>query len=337
MKKLILIAAIIIFCSTGNIFSQVFAGNSAAQFLKIEPGARAIGMGGAFSAIADDASAIFWNPAGIAKLKNNSATFSHTFWLVETNHDMAGLVLKIGDVHSLGISYTALTMPDMKVRNEYYQEGTGEYFSAADYSIGLTYAMSITDEFSIGFTGKYITQSIWHMSASTVGFDIGIHYLTPWDNLKLGMSVSNIGGKIKYGGEDNFIYYSYDKEKHGNSDKIFAEIKMDEWDLPLQFRVGLAYDINISENNRITASCDAIHPNDYTEFLNTGMEYAFKERFFLRVGYKALFKEESEEGLTAGVGLIYYLTDYLPLRVDYAYADFGRLEEIHRFSVEFEF
>jgi len=112
---------------------------------------------------------------------------------------------------------------------------------------------------------------------------------------------------------------------------------MDEWDLPLIYRVGLSMKILESDMHSIIISADALHPNDYNEFVNLGFEYGFMERVFLRAGYKSLFKKESEEGLTAGLGLLYYLTDYMPLKVDYAYADFGRLEAVHRISLEIGF
>lgn len=326
-----------LFVLTLEIYPQVFAGSTAGQFLKIEPGARAIAMGGAFVSLANDASTIYWNPAGISKLQNNSATFSYTSWLAETSHNFAGIVIKINNQHAFGLSYTSLTMPEMKVRTEFYQDGTGEYFSATDYSLGISYGLTITEQFSIGFTGKYVGQSIWHMSASTIAFDAGVHYQTPFERLQLGMSISNIGGKMKYEGEDNFVYYDFDPDEHGTSDKIFADIKMDEWDLPILFRVGLSYSVFNTDDHSLLISADALHPNDYNESVNTGFEYGFKDRFFIRAGYKSLFKKESEEGLTAGAGLLYYLTDTLPMRVDYAFADFGRLNSVHRLSVEIGF
>jgi len=318
-------------------FSQVYSGTTAGQFLKIEVGAKAIAMGGAFVSQANDASALYWNPGSLSKLQNSSAMFTHTYWLADINHDFAGIVLKIGEQHTIGFSYTSLTMGDMKVRTEIYPEGTGELFTASDYSLGVSYGLNLTGDFSIGLTGKYVGENIWHMSASTIAFDFGLLYYTPIKNLKLGMSVSNVGGKMKFSGEDNFIYYTYNPDEHGNSDKIYAELKMDEWDLPLIYRVGLSFKALDTEIHAITISADAIHPNDYDESVNTGFEYGFRERFFLRAGYKSLFMEESVEGLTAGVGLIYFLTDYVPIKVDYAYADFSRLQSVHRISVEIGF
>lgn len=335
MKKFIAIFFIIIFYRAS--FGQVFSGTTSGQFLKIEVGAKAIAFGGAFVSLANDVSALYWNPAGISKLENNAAMFTHTYWIANTSHDFAGLVFKLGTSHALGLSYTALSYGDMKVRTEIYPEGTGEYFSASDYAITTSYGFNITNEFSVGFTGKYVGQKIWNMTASNIAFDIGVLYLTPLKGLQLGMSVTNISSKVKFNGKDNFIYYSYDPNKNGNSDKIFAEIKMDDWDLPLTYRVGLSMKFFDTDLHSFTASVDALHPNDYGESVNVGGEYGFKKRIFLRAGYKSLFKNDSEEGLTAGIGLMYYLTSVLPLKVDYSYADFGRLEEVHRISVELGF
>src|SRR3972149_5088689 len=161
-------------------------------------------MGGAFVSQANDASALYWNPGSLAKLQNSRVMFTHTFWLADINHDFAGIVLKIGDQHTIGISYTSLTMGDMKVRTEIYPEGTGELFTVSDYSLGVSYGLNLTEDFSIGFTGKYVGENIWHMSASTIAFDFGLLYYTPIKNLKLGMSVSNVGGKMKFSGKDFF-------------------------------------------------------------------------------------------------------------------------------------
>ena len=336
MKK-ILSLLLICLIHSGKVYSQTYAGGSAGQFLKIEVGARSVGMGGAYVAVANDASAIYWNPAGISNLKNNSVSFNHTYWFAGTSHDNAGVVLKVSEDQALALSYTSLSMPDMKVTNEFYQDGTGEYFSATDLALGISYALNITSEFSMGFTGKYISQNIWHMSASAFGLDVGLLYKSPIEGLTLGMAITNVGSQIKYEGEDNFIYYSFDPNLNGTSDKIYSEIKMDSWDLPLLFKVGLAYQLFKNDTNGLLISCDAVHPNDYSEYINIGFEYGFKETFYLRGGYKSLFKTDSEEGLAGGVGVIYYITDFIPMRVDYSFSTFGILNDIHRFSVEIGF
>lgn len=334
MKKIILLFMIIMSLNT---WAQVFSGTNAGQFLKIEVGAKAIGMGGAFVSISNDASSVYWNPAGISRLEGSAASFSHNYWIADTKHDFAAVILKLGSMHAIALSYTSLSMADMKVRSEFFPEGTGEFFSAGDFALGLSYGLSLTDHFSIGVTAKYVGENIWHMSASTFAFDLGVIYLTPIEGLQLGMSIANVGGNMKFEGSDSFVNYTFDPAQSGNNQKLFADLKMDQWELPMFFRFGISMKVLNTETNSIVLSADANHPNDYGESINTGVQYGFRERVFLRAGYKSLFKKESQEGLTAGLGLVYYVTEFIPIKVDYAYADFGILNQVHRISVEIGF
>ena len=324
-------------------FTTVFggmkkSGTTAAQFLKIQVGARAIGMGGSYVALANDVSSIYWNPAGLTKVGPHGAiSFAYSDWLADTKLNFAAAVINAGKAGAFGLSFTSLSMTDMKVRDEIYPEGTGEYFSAGDIAMGISFAYQITDRFSIGCTGKYIRQQIWHMTASTIAIDLGLLFRTDFDWLVLGMSISNFGPKLQYKGKDTFINYDFDPNEWGDSENIFADLKTDEWDLPLLFRFGVAMDLLNTEMNQLMATIEARHPNDNTESVSMGIEYGFQRRFFLRSGYQALFEEESEKGLTFGGGVVYYLSSTTPLCFDYAYADWGRLTNVHRFSLEINF
>lgn len=324
--------------SSGIFGGLTKSGTTAGQFLKIQVGARAIGMGGAYAALAKDATAIYWNPAGLTYIEpHGAANFVHSDWLADMNFDFASAVIRAGNFGVLGLSFTSLSMPDMKVRTEFEPEGTGEYFSAMDLALGLSYARSLTNRFSMGFTAKYIREQIWHMTAATIAFDIGILFRTDFDWLTLGISVSNFGPKLKYTGKDNFINYDFNPDQYGDNENIFANLQTDEWDLPLLFRFGLAMELIKRDMNQVTATVEARHPNDNTENVSFGLEYGFRERFFLRGGYQALFEDESERGLTLGTGFVYYLSATTPLFLDYAYADWGRLVNVHRFSIEMHF
>jgi len=101
-------------------------GTIAASFLEIDVGARAVGMGGAFVAVADDATAIFWNPAGLSRLKSSEAIIIRTNWLVETYFDFAGFVSPLGRWGTVAASITSLSTDEMDVRTVQFQEGTGE-------------------------------------------------------------------------------------------------------------------------------------------------------------------------------------------------------------------
>ncbi|GAB4363070.1 MAG: type IX secretion system outer membrane channel protein PorV [Calditrichia bacterium] len=314
------------------------SGTTAAQFLKIQVGARAIGMGSAYVAAARDMSAIYWNPAGLSFVgPNGGVNFVHTEWLADMQFDFAAVAIRAGEIGTFGLSFTSLSMPDMKVRTEFEPEGTGELFSAMDMALGLSYARRLTDRFSMGLTGKYVRQQIWHMTAAAVAFDIGILFRTDFEWLVLGMSISNFGPKLQYTGKDVFVNYDFSPDQWGDNENIFANLQTDKWDLPLMFRFGLAMEILKTEMNQLTGTVEARHPNDNTENLSFGMEYGFRKRFFLRGGYQALFEDKSEKGLTLGTGFVYFLSPTLPFYLDYAYADWGRLNTVHRFSAEIHF
>jgi opacity protein-like surface antigen len=312
-------------------------GTTAAPFLSIEVGARAIGMGGGFVALANDATALYWNPAGLAKMPRGEVTLNHTEWLAGIQYDFAGVALPLGSIGTVGLSFTSLTMGDMLVRTVAYPEGTGEKFSANDFAIGTSFAKSLTDRFSIGFTAKYVNQKIWHMQASSIALDIGTLFRTQFKDMTLGMSISNFGNKMQLLGSDAQVPIDIAPEKEGNNSKIVGTMKTDKWSLPLIFRFGVAMNVIRNYNFRWTVAMDAMHPNDNTEYINVGTEYSLKEMVFLRAGYKNLYMNDSEEGLTLGGGLAYKLVGNIRLKVDYAYADFGILDDVQRFSLALEF
>ena len=107
--------------------------------------------------------------------------------------------------------------------------------------------------------------------------------------------------------------------------------------MPLLFRVGLAWDAVAMGDHTVVLSTDAAHPNDNSEYVNIGGEYDFRGLFALRAGYKSLFETDGEQGLTLGAGLKIRLERALAAQIDYAYADFGRLEATHWFTIGLTF
>ncbi len=308
-------------------------GTTAATFLEIGVGARAIGMGGAFVATANDVSAMYWNPAGIAQLNRMQAIFVHTDWLVDITYDYAGMVFPLAGFGVVGMNLTTLNMGEMQVRTIDRPEGTGEYFDARDLAIGLAYGVNITNRFALGFNVKFISQTIWKERATGFAIDIGTLYQTPWKGLRIGAALTNFGTDMKMTGNDLLVYHDIDPYQLGNNDRIFAELQTDAWPLPLNFQLGLAYDLLDDEFQHLTLEMDAMHPIDNSESMNLGMEYSYRNRYFLRAGYRNLFLKDSEEGLTLGGGVEMPLMGNLRAGVHYAYADFGRLQNIHRFTL----
>ena len=343
MRKIYSIIVLLLMFYSSLTYAQLITnvskvGTTSAPFLEIEAGARAIGMGGAFVAVANDASSIYWNPAGMAKLSMNEVILNHTEWIAGINYDFAGIVLKIDDANAVGISYTGVNLgKDMEVRTILEPEGTGELFSVGDIALGLSYARNLTDRFSIGFTGKYIQQTIYHMSADAFALDIGTLFKTRLNGMTIGMSISNFGSKMQMKGKDTLVKHDIDENKEGNNDRISAHLDTDAWSLPLLLRIGAAMDVVNNNYSRLTISADAMHPSDNLESINIGCEFSIKEFLFLRGGYTNLFLIDGEESFAAGFGINYNIAGFATLKVDYAFSDFGILSNVHRFSLGLQF
>lgn len=336
MKRLIFV--IVVLAMAAPIHSQVTkVGTTAAPFLTIDVGARAVGMGGSFVSVADDATAMFWNPAGIARLSTNEVTLNHTEWIAGINFNYAGGIFLLGEYGTVGVNFTSLSMGEMERTTELDPEGMGEYFSMGSLAFGVSYARNLTDRFSIGITGKYIQEHILHCSASGLAIDIGTLFTTQFKGLRIGANISNFGTKMQMTGSDLLVQHDIAPDMSGNNPNINANLSTGRWDLPLLLRVGVSMDVIEQANNLLTLSIDALHPNDNTESINLGAEYMFNEIFSLRGGYKSLFKKDTEEGPTIGAGLNWQITENTAVKVDYVYEVFGRLSNAQKLSCRINF
>ncbi len=336
MKKVFIVIVCLGFSfgGYGQFVSDVSkVGVTAAPFLEIGVGARAIGMGSAYVSMANDASSLYWNPAGIARLERPELLLVHTQWIADMRFDFAGFVLPLGRWGALGLSVTSLGMDDMMVQTVDKPEGTGEFFSAGDIAMALSYAFNLTDRFSFGFTGKFIQQHIWKESAWGIALDVGTLFTTGFHGMRIGATLSNFGTDMRMTGKDLLVYHDIDENILGNNDRVFAELKTESWPLPLNFQIGVGMEILQNEKRRLTLAVDALHPSDNKESMHLGMEFALRERIFLRAGYQSLFLKDSEEGLTLGGGIWMRVLGSMELRIDYAYADFGRLQNAQRLSL----
>lgn len=314
-------------------------GTTAASFLEIGVGAVANSMGGAFVSISDDATSLYWNVGGLANLTQYEATLVHTNWIGDTKFDFAGLVIPLGEVGNLGISFTSLSMDDMPVRTVDQPEGTGENFSASDIAVGLSFARRFTDRFLVGLTAKYIKQSIWHMSASAFAIDAGTVFKTDLLNgMTIGAVISNFGTPMRLDGRDTRYFIRVDPTKQGSNERIPSNIELDSWDLPLYFQIGVSSPVIESQNYKLLVSADALVPNNDYQSLNVGAEFSFMGYFSIRGGYNSLFLKDSEGGLSLGAGVnSRMLLSSAIVMFDYAFRDFGKLKDVHTVSVSIKF
>ena len=320
MKNILLI---LIYLAAADIEAQLFptlggqrAGISTAQFLKIGVGGRASAMGDAFIALADDASALYWNPAGLVQNNRDQIIFSHNEWLVDIQHEFVGAVYHFSANDAVGLAFTSLHMEDMKVTTEVMPFGTGQYFSFGDVAFALTYSRKMTEQFSFGGSIRYIEETLDKLKMRGFMIDLGTYYWTGLGTTRFAVAITNFGNELAPDGEV----------------VLFGKRKKSGWQSfspPTLFRIGFAFEPLQTEIHRITASVQLNHPNDNSENVSTGFEYAWNKILFLRGGYK--FNVE-EQNFTFGVGVQVPLS-IADVSFDYAFANFERLGSAHRLSL----
>ncbi|MBI9070741.1 MAG: PorV/PorQ family protein [Melioribacteraceae bacterium] len=315
-------------------------GTTAAQFLKFGAGARAISMGGAYTAVSDDIYASYYNPAGVALVNGSGeVAFNHAEWLADITYDYAAGSINLEGLGSMFITLSTMQVPKEKVRTNDFPEGDGRYWDATSLSIGLGFSRRLTDRFSIGLQAKFIQESIWNTSATGFALDIGTYYVTPFNDLVIGASVTNFGSKMQLDGRDIQVNLDPNDDPDTGPNNVPGQYKMDNHELPLTFRVGLSMKVLETRYMSVKCALDAVHPNDNDEYINAGTEFGFMDMFFLRGGFQKILwdAENGENGLTFGAGISYQMDSGMNIKFNYAYADYGDLEEIHFLDIALGF
>jgi hypothetical protein len=310
VKRTALLAIILILTATAaqaQIFEKV--GTFGAQFLKIGPSARAIGMGGGFIAVADDASSTYWNPGGLVDVPRTALHMDHLEWPADIKLDFVSYAFRTPYLPGiLGLTARALTMDPQVERTIYLPDGTGREFDAGDMSFGLTYAQFFTERFSTGFTIHFIHMGLADKSVNTTAFDFGLVYRIGIRGMRLGMVVQNAGGEVDYDSQP---------------------AKM-----PIMFKVGLSAEAFDLGPHHMTSVVEFSHPPDNKERANLGVEYSFNRFLYLRSGYNAGY---DAAGVTGGFGVEINTSEQSKLLVDYAFEDLSYMGNAHRFSVSFAY
>ena len=324
---------------------QSKVGTTSAQFLGISVGARAIAMGGAYVASNEDVTSLYWNPGAFVQAGKNEFDFTNTQWLVGTKFRWLGFMYNFDGENAIGVSFTQLDYGEDDVTTVSFPDGTGEKWSATDFAFALSYARRLTDRFSIGGSAKYINQSIWHESASTFAFDVGLLFITGFNNMRLGMSMTNFGGDMKMDGQDLLNTIDIDPSNSGSNKALVASLKTDSWPIPLAFRVGVGLDVYKDDMIRVTVASDGVLPSDNQASINVGGEFAWSNMFFVRGGYnaairannKVFVREEQQQGVGLGAGVRYQVPGFATLAFDYAYLQFGLFGNLNTIALSIGF
>lgn len=324
-------------------------GTSSMTFLKIPVGARAEAMGGAYVALANDAFAAFWNPAGIAQVSNRwhgkysidgmklpdsvkgpvsdpmagvhgvrSVGFVHMQWVADINYNAVSLIQPL-PTGVLGLSLASLTTPDMEITTEYHPDGIGQYFSYGDALLGLSYSMAMTDNFSWGISLKYARETLADTYMQNVLLDLGTYYWTGFRDLRIGVSLVNFGANSRP--EGSYTVFDENGKPENKQYKAYSP--------PTEFRLGGAMTLYTLGPHKFITSLQLNHPVDNSENIKLGGEYGFMNMLFLRGGLK-FNTDEDRWVVGAGVNVPWR---NLAVGVDYSYTDFGILDKSQRLSV----
>lgn len=311
-------------------------GSVGAQFLKIGVGSRYLGMGEAAVAAKGDAFSLYWNPAALTEIEGHQLAFSRADWILDVTLTYAAYAHRFEGVGVFALGLTAMNMPEMEVTttaNSESQDGIGQFYNASSYALELGFARELTPRFALGGGVKYIYESIFTETSSGFAFDIGTIMYTGLRSLRLGMNISNLGGGMRFSGPRLAVQVQSESDTTNTPDSD-GRLLVESYELPLVFRLGMAYDFDFNMDSRLTVTTELKHPNDNVQQGAVGLEYGWKERFFLRGGYKINYDEED---LTFGAGLNTPFGQESNLSLDYAWTDFGRLQSTHRFSVNVAF
>ncbi|HLA40129.1 MAG TPA: PorV/PorQ family protein [Candidatus Glassbacteria bacterium] len=278
-------------------------GTTSLNFLKVGVGARPAAMGSAFSALSDDASACFWNPAGLADQEGRQLFFMHNRWIADISQSAASFTFDAPRGIKLGVSMNYFSMGELERRsgNTVEPEGT---FSPSDLGLGVSVGYRLSEMVSAGVSARFLHETLDSETASALLFDIGIKSSTMIPGLTAAISVRNYGTQLKY--------------------------VSNGYDAPRLVAFGAAYRRTLPwRDNWVTLSAEIESPNDNNTRLAIGGEYNFRDFLFGRAGYRSGLEYED---VSFGMGVL-----YLHLRFDYAFVPYSDLGNSHRFSFVYGF
>jgi len=324
-------------------------GTTATNFLEIGVGSASIGMGEAYVAVANDLSAIYWNPAGLSFLNGTGIQFMIQPWVVDITTLFVAGAVTIPRIGAFGVGLTQVGYGEVDVTTLEYQDGTGEKFTANELAFSFSYSRRIVSWFAFGASAKMIQSNIWHASAKAFALDLGVLVNTHFfsltgnkaDGMVIGMSISNYGTRMKYDGIDLYQPIDISEYEGGNYGDVAGQFRTQEWELPLLFRIGVAVKPLVSKFTTLTLAIDANHPNNNTESINVG--FAYKIRFpgngaiVFRGGQKALYMDKPQFGFSGGLGLEWNFLSNRKLIVDYSYKTIGILGNVHGTTISLLF
>lgn len=313
-------------------------GTSAGVELTIPMGAQNIGIGGSNIANVGGTEAIYWNPAGLSRIKGGEASFNYLNYFADMSISYVALGTSMGKMGMIGVSLQSMNVGDINVTTIENPEGTGETVTPNFITLNGTFARAFTDRINFGMNAKMIYEKVGNMSASAIAFDFGLQYLSPW-GVDFGVVMRNYGSKMKYEGTgvefDTPVPWA-----NPNATTRKTKLDMASAELPASLNMGLAYGYKLMDWNKVNVSASYVSNSYGLEMVNGGVEFCLKEMFFVRAGYNTpiypdKYPETAKEypyGLSFGFGA-HILFNGKNINFDYGYRDMERFSAQNYFSI----
>ncbi len=306
-------------------FGNSRTGGSGMQFLKITPDPRSSAMGGAVVGMVNDASAMYWNPAGITSIDTGkvSLQLAHTLYVASSRVNYGAMAMKVGKLSFIGINVLSVNYGDNKETTEWQPTGTGRNIALGSTVIGVTFAKILTNNFSFGLQGKFAQEVIANVAVNNVLFDLGLMYNIGIKNARFGVSFSNFGVNVAPSGNVTILKLNSENQKND-----FSDISV-----PAVFRLGFAIDPIKTGPHLLTLAAQLNHPTDNNETFAFGTEYTWKKILVGRTGWE-FGLDEANNFPNVGFGLR-LPRNFGNFGIDYGLVSKERSGNIHRLALLF--
>jgi hypothetical protein len=255
-------------------------GTVAAEFLLLGAGARGTALGGAYSALATDVTALYYNPAGVAQIGRPGAMVSSYSYLADTRYTWFGAAFPMsGGSRSVGVSLGSFGFSEQPVTTVENPDGDGRVYKVNQTFVAGSYAQNFSDRFSAGLSVKYIQDKLGTVTAGTFAVDFGtnFHALVGSRPLRAAFVISNLGGTLEHNGSDLDVTV-FRTPPLGTVDvpqePSQASLKTKDFGLPVMFRVSVALDLVAQANNRVTLLSEFSQPNNTKPGAGMGLEWS---------------------------------------------------------------
>lgn len=301
------------------------------QFLKVPIGARGMGMAGAYGSVANDLSALYWNPAGVADIKTVATEISYMQWFATYSHSFAAASFPLSQDYVVAINATSFSSGDIQITTIENPQGTTAKYTVSDLALGVSLSGYLTDQFSFGITAKYINNSIYNLSSTGLAFDIGTMYNTGIYGIKIGFSIHNLGGETSYAGQSLRTIKKTIEQL--NAAPVDMTMIAYPYSYPLIFRASISSELYNEDDHKLIGAVDFNTFSDVPEQFAIGAEWSYADFVALRAGYQT---SHDQFGFAAGIGIKYEVGG-VDGRFDYAINPTTTLGLVNRFTFGIRF